>query len=82
MALARRIVAVILGLLSFIAGMNLGVPALATLARYVIYARPPVIDGGRMGSSATASPVFGLVISSFIGLALAAEGIALIMRYR
>jgi hypothetical protein len=82
MALVRRIAAILVGALSFIAGMNLSVPALITLARYVIYARPQVIDGLPLGSAVPASPVFGLAVWSFLGLLLAAAGIALIMRYR
>jgi hypothetical protein len=82
MQLARRIAVIILGSLSFIAGLNLGVPALGSLARYVVYARPQVIDGVALKSGAPVSPVLGLVLSSFLGLLLAAAGIALIIRYR
>jgi hypothetical protein len=82
MTLIRRIAAIIVGSLSFIAGLNLSVPALSALARYIIYARPRAIEGMPLGSSVPASPVFTLVLWSILGLLLAAAGIALIMRYR
>ena len=82
MALARRILVIIVGSLSFIAGVNLGVPAIGRLARYYIYAQPHMMEDIPLGSPVPTSPVFGLVLNSFLGLILAAAGIALIMRRR
>ena len=82
MALARRIVVIIAGSLCFIAGVNLGVPAIGRLARYYIYAQPRMMDAVPLGSAAPTSPVFGLLLNSCLGLILASAGIALILRRR
>ncbi|HLY63734.1 MAG TPA: hypothetical protein VKV95_23585 [Terriglobia bacterium] len=78
----RRLVIILLGLLGFIAGMNLAVPALGWLAKYYIYARPRLLEDLPAGSTLPASPVFGHFVNSFLGLILAAAGIALVKRYR
>ncbi|HEV2350190.1 MAG TPA: hypothetical protein VG028_10145 [Terriglobia bacterium] len=77
-----RILAIIFGILIFIAGANLGVPAIGTLIRYYVYARPHLTQNFPAGGVALASPVFGLVVNSLLGLILAAAGIALVKRFR
>ena len=78
----RRLVIIVFGLLSFIAGMNLAVPALGWLAKYYIYARPRLLEDLPLGSALPASPIFGHLVNTFLGLIIAAAGIALVKRYR
>ena len=78
----KSAVVIILGLMSFIAGANLGIPAIGALIRYWVYARPHLLDDIPVGGVAPASPVFNLATKTLLGLVLTAVGIALLKRYR
>ena len=73
---------VILGILFFIAGLNLGVPAIGRLIRYSIYARPRLMQSVPAGAGPLTSPVSRLVFNAVFGFSLATLGIILLRRSR
>jgi hypothetical protein len=75
-------VTIILGVLIFIAGMNLAVPALGWLVKYYVYARPRLLGDLPPGGTLPAAPVVGHYLNALLGLILAAGGIALARRWR